>query len=76
DGAEILKENPMPQPIIDIALQHHGTTQLKYFYFKEKETNPDVKEADYRNSGPKPQTKEIAIINITDSVSAAVRSST
>ncbi|EGQ0119320.1 cyclic-di-AMP phosphodiesterase PgpH, partial [Listeria monocytogenes] len=76
DGAEILKENHMPQPIIDIALQHHGTTLLKYFYFKAKETNPDVKEADYRYSGPKPQTKEIAIINISDSVEAAVRSST
>lgn len=76
DGAEILKENHMPQPIIDIALQHHGTTLLKYFYYKAKETNPDIKEADYRYSGPKPQTKEIAIINISDSVEAAVRSST
>ncbi|EHY9116137.1 HD family phosphohydrolase [Listeria innocua] len=75
DGAEILKENHMPQPIIDIALQHHGTTLLKYFYYKAKETNPDVKEADFRYSGPKPQTKEIAIINISDSVEAAVRSS-
>ncbi|HBM3472433.1 TPA: HD family phosphohydrolase [Listeria innocua] len=75
DGAEILKENHMPQPIIDIALQHHGTTLLKYFFYKAKETNPDVKEADFRYSGPKPQTKEIAIINISDSVEAAVRSS-
>ncbi|HBM4318424.1 TPA: HD family phosphohydrolase [Listeria innocua] len=75
DGAEILKENHMPQPIIDIALQHHGTTLLKYFYYKAKETKPDVKEADFRYSGPKPQTKEIAIINISDSVEAAVRSS-
>lgn len=74
DGAEILKENHMPQPIIDIALQHHGTTLLKYFYYKAKETNPDIKESDYRYSGPKPQTKEIAIINISDSVEAAVRS--
>ncbi|WP_088809008.1 MULTISPECIES: HD family phosphohydrolase [unclassified Listeria] len=74
DGAEILKENHMPQPIIDIALMHHGTTILKYFYVKEKENHPDVSESEFRYSGPKPQTKEIAIINIADSVEAAVRS--
>ncbi|WP_099221188.1 HD family phosphohydrolase [Listeria costaricensis] len=73
DGAEILKENHMPQPIIDIAAQHHGTTLLKYFYYKEKETNPEVTEAEFRYPGPKPQTTEVAIINIADSVEAAVR---
>ncbi|STY34932.1 uncharacterized domain HDIG [Listeria fleischmannii subsp. coloradonensis] len=74
DGADILKENHMPQPIIDIARMHHGTTVLKYFYFKEKEVNPEILESEFRYSGPKPPTKEIAIINIADSVEAAVRS--
>lgn len=64
----------MPKEIIDIALQHHGTSLLKYFYFKEKEKNNHVKELDFRYPGPKPQTKEAAIINICDSVEAAVRS--
>ncbi|SET61341.1 hypothetical protein SAMN05216389_11728 [Oceanobacillus limi] len=73
-GAEMLKKYKLPKEIIDIAMQHHGTTLLKYFYFKEKETNPKVKEADYRYPGPKPQTKEAAIICICDSVEAAVRS--
>ncbi|WP_221635598.1 HD family phosphohydrolase [Listeria aquatica] len=73
DGAEILRENHMPQPIIDIALEHHGTTLLKFFYLKEKEENPDTEEAEFRYSGPKPKTKEAAIINIADSVEAAVR---
>ncbi|SHF68238.1 HD family phosphohydrolase [Ornithinibacillus halophilus] len=74
DGAKILKKHKLPKEIIDIATQHHGTTLLKYFYYKEKEKNPNVKEEDYRYPGPKPQTKEAAIICICDSVEAAVRS--
>src|SRR5690625_2506007 len=61
DGAEMLKEHRLPKEIIDIAKQHHGTTLLKYFYYKEEETNKHVKEESYRYPGPKPQTKEAAI---------------
>ncbi|HEX6595249.1 MAG TPA: HDIG domain-containing protein, partial [Bacillota bacterium] len=74
DGANLLKKHKMPKEIIDIALQHHGTTLLKYFYYKEKEVNPNVTEKEYRYPGPKPQTKEAAIVCICDSVEAAVRS--
>ncbi len=74
DGANILKKYKLPQEIVDIAAQHHGTTLLKYFYHKAKEQNPNVLEEDYRYPGPKPQTKEAAIISIADSVEAAVRS--
>src|SRR5690625_3073085 len=74
DGAEMLKEHRLPKEIIDIAKQHHGTTLLKYFYYKEEETNKHVKEESYRYPGPKPQTKEAAIVCICDSVEAAVRS--
>lgn len=74
DGAEMLKQKKMPKEIIDIAMQHHGTSLLKYFYYKEKEKNPDVKDELFRYPGPKPQTKEIAVISICDSVEAAVRS--
>ncbi|WP_099158542.1 HD family phosphohydrolase [Virgibacillus ndiopensis] len=74
DGAKMLKKHKLPKEIIDIALQHHGTTLLKFFYYKEKETNKHVKEIDFRYPGPKPQTKEAAIVCICDSVEAAVRS--
>ena len=74
DGAKLLEKHKMPAEIIDIARQHHGTSTLKYFYFKSKESGEDVKEEDFRYAGPKPQTKEIAIISIADSVEAAVRS--
>ncbi|HSI68209.1 MAG TPA: HDIG domain-containing protein [Planococcus sp. (in: firmicutes)] len=74
DGAEILRKHKMPQELIDIAEQHHGTSLLKFFYYKAKERNPDTAEEEYRYDGPKPQTKEIAIICIADSMEAAVRS--
>ncbi|MBT2214499.1 HDIG domain-containing protein [Virgibacillus dakarensis] len=74
DGVAMLKQHKLPKEIIDIAMQHHGTTLLKYFYYKEKENNDQVKEEDFRYPGPKPQTREIGIVNICDSVEAAVRS--
>ncbi|WP_156290697.1 HD family phosphohydrolase [Oceanobacillus salinisoli] len=74
NGAEYLKKHKMPKEIIDIATQHHGTTLLEYFYYKEKDKNKHVKKADFRYPGPKPQTRETAIICICDSVEAAVRS--
>lgn len=74
DGAKMLEAHKMPKEIIDIARQHHGTSLLKFFYYKEKEKNPAVIESNYRYPGPKPQTKEIAIISVADSVEAAVRS--
>ncbi|MGG3798170.1 HD family phosphohydrolase [Metabacillus fastidiosus] len=74
DGVEILRKHKMPKEFIDIAEQHHGTTLLKYFYHKAKETNDAIYEDEFRYPGPKPQTKEIAIISIADSVEAAVRS--
>ncbi len=74
DGAELLSRHKMPQEIIDIALQHHGTSTLKFFVHKAKEEGNEVDEALYSYPGPKPQTKEAAVISIADSVEAAVRS--
>ncbi|WP_260412260.1 HD family phosphohydrolase [Alkalihalobacillus sp. TS-13] len=75
DGAEMLREYNLPTEIIDIAEQHHGTTLLKYFYHKAmQQSDKQVTESDFRYPGPKPQTKEIAIVSISDSVEAAVRS--
>ncbi|MDJ0331081.1 HDIG domain-containing metalloprotein [Planococcus sp. S3-L1] len=73
-GAQILKKYKMPKEIVDVAAQHHGTSLLKFFYYKAKDINSDVEEESYRYVGPKPQTKEIAIICIADSLEAAVRS--
>lgn len=74
DGAEMLRKFKMPKEIIDIAEQHHGTTLLKFFYHKAKQSGEEVLEEDYRYPGPKAKTRESAIIGIADSVEAAVRS--
>ena len=72
-GVEILTQHQLPQSVIDICAQHHGTTLMKYFYAEALKNNPDVKEEDFRYPGPKPQTKEAAVINIVDSAEAATR---
>ncbi|MCT4778208.1 MULTISPECIES: HD family phosphohydrolase [Exiguobacterium] len=73
DGADLLSRYKLPKEIIDIAEQHHGTSLLKFFYVKAKETR-DVNESRFRYPGPKPQTREAAVVMIVDSIEAAVRS--
>jgi len=77
DGIEMAKEHKIPKIIQDIIVQHHGTTLVKYFYYKVKNSaeNPDdVKEEDFRYTGPIPDTKESGILMLADSVEASVRS--
>lgn len=79
DGVELAKEYNLPKVIVDIIKEHHGTTLVKYFYYKAKNAaeNPDdIKEEDYRYPGPIPSTKEAGIIMLADSTEAAVRSIT
>ncbi|NWF52666.1 MAG: HDIG domain-containing protein [Nitrospirae bacterium] len=75
EGVEIAKENKIPQPIIDIIQQHHGTSLMSYFYQKAKEQKTDIlpSESDYRYPGPKPQTRVAALIMMADAVEAASR---
>ncbi|MGX7245189.1 HD family phosphohydrolase [Enterococcus quebecensis] len=73
DGAKILEDYHMPEMVIDICRQHHGTTLMKFFYIKAKERNPDLAEKDFRYPGPKPQTREAGIVSIADTCEAAVR---
>lgn len=76
DGVEIAKENNLPAVVIDLIAQHHGTSLVSYFYHQalENDDSQQIDEAEYRYLGPKPQTKEAAIIMLADSVEAAVRS--
>lgn len=78
DGIEIAKEFKLIPKIIDFIREHHGNGLITYFYNKAKEQyNPDtesIKEQDFRYSGPRPRTKETAIVMLADSVEAASRS--
>ncbi|ACV63821.1 7TM receptor with intracellular metal dependent phosphohydrolase [Desulfofarcimen acetoxidans DSM 771] len=75
DGVELARENKLPKGIVDIIEQHHGTTLITYFYNKalENDKTESVNEEDYRYESKKPQTKEAAIVMLSDSVEAAVR---
>lgn len=75
DGIALGEKNKLPKEIIDIIGQHHGDTVVSYFYHKAKEDETkEVKIEDFRYNGPKPQTREAAIVMLADSVEAAVRS--
>jgi putative nucleotidyltransferase with HDIG domain len=74
-GVEMAREIKLPREVINIIEQHHGTSLMKYFYhqaLKNKE-NKDVDVQEYRHQGPKPQTREAAIVMLADSVEAASR---
>ena len=74
-GLVMAKRCRLPRPIRDIVAQHHGTTRMEYFYRKHLETKDaeSVPEEVFRYPGPKPQTKEAALVMLADSVEAAVR---
>ncbi|MBU4415301.1 MAG: HDIG domain-containing protein [Proteobacteria bacterium] len=75
DGVEMAKQNKLGQVIIDTIRQHHGTSLITYFYEKAKKQKGEdaVKIDDFRYPGPKPQTKEAALVMLADVVEAASR---
>lgn len=77
DGVELAREQKLGTPIIDIIKQHHGTALIKFFYEKAKnQADPEMEqidERDYRYHGPRPQTREAALIMLADAVEAASR---
>jgi putative nucleotidyltransferase with HDIG domain len=79
DGADLGRQHRLPKSIIDFVEQHHGTTLVEYFYRqaeRKREENPDsgdVDETTYRYPGPKPRTKESAVLMLADAVESASR---
>ncbi len=78
DGVTLAYQNKLPKSFIDIILEHHGTTLIKFFYAKQVAemggNTADIDENAFRYPGPKPQSKEAAIIMLADSLEAASRS--
>lgn len=75
DGVLMAQRYRMPQQVLDIIGQHHGDQPAIYFYNKALKSSPEgtVDIADFRYDGPKPQTREAAIVMLADTVEAAVR---
>jgi putative nucleotidyltransferase with HDIG domain len=76
EGIQLAKENNLPKEIIEFIPMHHGTTVISFFYERAKklygENKVDI--GDYRYPGPKPNSKETAIIMLADGCESAVRS--
>lgn len=79
DGADLARQNNLPECIVDFIQQHHGTTLVEYFYRQaavQKSVDPDaadVDESSFRYPGPKPQTKEAGVLMLADAVESASR---
>ncbi len=80
DGVDLAREHKLGAKLVDIIQQHHGTTLIKFFYDRAKnQADPgmqQIDERDYRYHGPKPQTREAALILLADAVEAASRTLT
>jgi cyclic-di-AMP phosphodiesterase PgpH len=79
-GVEKARDFRLGMPIVDMIQQHHGTNLIKFFYSKAMEkaekNHQTVDEGKYRYPGPRPQTKEAALVMLADVVEAACRTLT
>ena len=80
DGVEIGKEYGLPRQLLHFIEAHHGTTLVEYFYWAAKEEadrdDKSVDEFEFRYPGPRPRTKEVAILMLSDAVESATRAMT
>ena len=74
EGIELAKKSKLPDRVIDFIRTHHGDSLVYYFYKKAQELDEDVDEKDFRYPGPKPFSKEMAILMMADAVEAASKS--
>lgn len=74
EGIEIAKKNNLPDRVIDFIRTHHGTSVVYYFYMQERNNFDDVDRLDFSYPGPKPFSKETAILMMCDSIEAASKS--
>jgi putative nucleotidyltransferase with HDIG domain len=73
-GIDLAYEYRLPKPIIAFIPQHHGTALISYFHARAKDRAEEIDDARFRHSGPKPQSREAAILMLADGVEASVRS--
>jgi len=73
DGLDLAREYGLPKVVTDFIAEHHGTSLMSYFYHHAVERGDRPEPGAYRYPGPKPQTRETAIVMLADAVEAAVR---
>lgn len=74
-GVKLARRHKLPEVLIDFITTHHGTTQAKYFYTLYKNDHPEVADdpSDFTYPGPRPKSKECAVVMIIDGIEAATR---
>jgi len=73
DGVEIARQYALPRPIVDIIRQHHGTSEVSFFKAKAEAHHGEAPEGVFRYPGPRPQSRESAIIMLADAMESACR---
>jgi len=73
DGVELLREYRLPRELEPFVLEHHGTTVLAYFYKRALEDSGSISELNFRYAGPRPRSKETAVLLLADAVESASR---
>ncbi len=73
EGAKLARDNGLPQRVVDFIPQHHGTNLVSYFYQRALQEDEEADIEAFRYPGPKPQTREAAIMMLADGVEATVR---
>jgi cyclic-di-AMP phosphodiesterase PgpH len=82
EGVELARQHNLPQPIVDIIAEHHGTTLVEYFYRRATELSQadphgtEIDEQSFRYPGPKPSSRESAVLMLADAVESAGRALT
>jgi len=74
DGLDLAREHGLPRQVREFIAQHHGTGRTNYFYRKALAKDEDTDPALFTYPGPKPQSREAAIVMLADSADAAIRS--
>ncbi|MFH1486966.1 MAG: HDIG domain-containing metalloprotein, partial [Chloroflexota bacterium] len=75
DGMKLAEKHRLPSKVRDFVAQHHGTGLPAYFYHRAKEKGEKIDDSSYRYSGPRPHSRETAIVMLSDSIEATARSS-
>lgn len=73
EGITLAKKYKIPQPVIDIIMQHHGDMIIRYFYEKANKEGKELDANAYRYPGPRPQTKEAALVMLADIVESTTK---
>lgn len=74
EGIKLAKAHNIPQPVLDILMQHHGDSFIRYFYDKAEKQNLEIDPDEYQYPGPRPQSKEAVLVMIADVLESTIRS--